>query len=68
MKMSRHTLTQTILARLSFGAVPLDGLYWFDPRDLAGSADRARIAEQARSAHTAPTAQTATMAKDRRLA
>jgi hypothetical protein len=39
---SQQTLFQTILARLSFGAVPIDGAYWFDPRH----AGAARPAEQ----------------------
>jgi DsbC/DsbD-like thiol-disulfide interchange protein len=27
------TLFQTVLARISFGAVPVDASYWFDPKD-----------------------------------
>ena len=34
----RQTLFQAVLARISFGAVPVDGSYWFDPKD-AGLAD-----------------------------
>jgi hypothetical protein len=35
---SQMTLFQTVLARISFGAVPVDGSYWFDPKD-AGIGD-----------------------------
>jgi hypothetical protein len=34
-------LFQTILARLSFGAVPVDGAHWFDPRDAVKSREQA---------------------------
>ena len=34
------SLFETILARLSFGAVPVDGVHWFDPRDAAKSKQR----------------------------
>jgi hypothetical protein len=26
------TLFQAVLARMSLGAVPMDGIYWFDPK------------------------------------
>lgn len=29
----KQTLFQAVLARISLGAVPVDGHYWFDPRD-----------------------------------
>ena len=29
----KQTLYQTMLARISLGAVPVDGIYWFDPRE-----------------------------------
>jgi hypothetical protein len=29
-----HSLFQAILARLSFGAVPVDGVHWSDPREV----------------------------------
>jgi hypothetical protein len=37
MKIHRHTLFEAVLARLSFGAVPVDGSYWFDPKWLKPS-------------------------------
>jgi hypothetical protein len=33
MNTQKHTLFQAVLARISFGAVPVDGAYWFDPKD-----------------------------------
>ena len=39
---SQTTLFQTVLARISFGAVPVDASYWFDPKD-AGIADAASL-------------------------
>jgi hypothetical protein len=38
MNTHKPTLFQAVLARISFGAVPVDGSYWFDPKD-AGIAD-----------------------------
>lgn len=35
MNTHKQTLFQTVLARLSFGAVPVDGAYWFDPKHAA---------------------------------
>jgi len=35
MNAQRQALFHSILARLSFGAVPVDGSYWFDPRTPA---------------------------------
>ena len=35
---TQETLFQAILARISLGAVPVDGSYWFDPKD-AGTPD-----------------------------
>ena len=32
MNTPKSSLFQAILARLSFGTVPVDGAYWFDPR------------------------------------
>ena len=34
------SLFQTILARLSFGAVPVGGVHWFDPKDVAKARER----------------------------
>ena len=30
---THETLFHAILARISLGAVPVDGSYWFDPKD-----------------------------------
>jgi hypothetical protein len=38
MNTPKRTLFQAVLARISFGAVPVDGSYWFDPKD-AGITD-----------------------------
>jgi hypothetical protein len=42
MNTHKPTLFQAVLARISFGAVPVDGSYWFDPKD-AGIADAASL-------------------------
>ena len=34
MSKSKHTLVEAVLARMSLGAVPMDGVYWFDPKAL----------------------------------
>jgi hypothetical protein len=38
MDTQKPTLFQAVLARISFGAVPVDGSHWCDPKD-AGIAD-----------------------------
>ena len=35
MKTSKHSLYEAVLARISLGAVPIDGIYWFDPKTAA---------------------------------
>jgi hypothetical protein len=40
MSIRRHALFEAILARLSFGAVPVDGIHWLDPRDAAAPKPR----------------------------
>jgi hypothetical protein len=37
MKTQRQALFHAILARLSFGAVPIDGAYWFDPKHVGAT-------------------------------
>jgi hypothetical protein len=32
MNIRRHSFFQAIFARLSLGAVPVDGSFWFDPK------------------------------------
>jgi hypothetical protein len=32
MSTRRHSHLETTLARLSLGAVPMDGIYWIDPK------------------------------------
>jgi len=44
MNTHRQTLFQAVLARLSFGAVPIDGSYWFDPKQ-AGTSRPAKPAQ-----------------------
>ena len=34
MSKSKHTLFEAVLARMSLGAVPMDGVYWFDPEEM----------------------------------
>jgi hypothetical protein len=34
MSTSRHSLFEAVLARISLGAVPMDGIYWFDPKAI----------------------------------
>jgi hypothetical protein len=35
MKTCKHSLYEAVLARISLGAVPVDGIYWFDPKTPA---------------------------------
>lgn len=37
MSTHRNKLFEAVLARISLGAVPMDGLYWFDPKWAAGA-------------------------------
>jgi hypothetical protein len=37
MNTPKHTLFEAILARISFGAVPVDGAWWFDPKDAGAT-------------------------------
>jgi hypothetical protein len=38
MNTRRQALYQAVLARISLGAVPVDGVYWFDPKDARAAA------------------------------
>jgi hypothetical protein len=49
MNTHKRTLFQAVLARISFGAVPVDASYWFDPKD-AGTTDAATSKSPRRSA------------------
>jgi hypothetical protein len=40
MSKSKHTLFEAVLARMSLGAVPMDGVYWFDPKALRERAEQ----------------------------
>jgi hypothetical protein len=42
MSTQKHTLFQSVLARISLGAVPVDGVFWFDPRTAARELSAAR--------------------------
>ena len=35
MNTRKHSLYEAVLARISLGAVPIDGIYWFDPKATA---------------------------------
>ncbi|MDB6104535.1 MAG: hypothetical protein JWO52_4534 [Gammaproteobacteria bacterium] len=35
MNIHKQRLYQAVLARISLGAVPVDGIYWLDPKDAA---------------------------------
>jgi hypothetical protein len=39
------SLFQAILARISFGTVPVDGSYWFDPKDATRPRSRQEPSE-----------------------
>jgi len=41
MSTRKHALFEAMLARISLGAVPVDGLYWFDPRAAREAAGKA---------------------------
>jgi hypothetical protein len=42
---------QAVLERLSFGAVPVDGIYWLDPKEAAGAAAPQRHAGPDKGRH-----------------
>ena len=50
MSKSKQALVEAVLARISLGAVPMDGIYWFDPKALrsrdSGDESAAEQAEQ----------------------
>lgn len=54
MNTHRQTLFQAVLARLTFGAVPVDGSYWFDPRDAQASRTTRPAAVEAPDADWSP--------------
>jgi len=47
MSKSKHALFEAVLARMSLGAVPMDGIYWFDPKTMREHA--AKSAEKAKA-------------------
>jgi hypothetical protein len=47
MNSRKQTRAEAILKRMSFGAVPMGGVYWVDPRAVRGAmADRSEQAPQ----------------------
>ena len=38
MNKHKQALFQAVMARISLGAVPVDGVYWFDPKDARAAA------------------------------
>ena len=38
MNKHKQALFQAVLARISLGAIPVDGVYWFDPKDAQAAA------------------------------
>ena len=40
MSKPKHTLFEAVLARMSLGAVPMDGVYWFDPKEMRERAEK----------------------------
>ena len=51
MNTSRQSRFEAVLARISRGAVPMDGIYWLDPKGSAadGCAKRAQAPQANRS-------------------
>lgn len=47
MSKTKATLLEAVLARMSLGAVPMDGLYWFDPNALRERAQKSAASAQA---------------------
>jgi hypothetical protein len=41
MSKAKHALFEAVLARMSLGAVPMDGVYWFDPKAARAARERA---------------------------
>ncbi len=46
MSKAKHTLFEAVLARMSLGAVPMDGVYWFDPKAQRERAQKAQAAQE----------------------
>jgi len=40
MSKAKHTLIEAVLARMSLGAVPMDGIYWIDPKAVRAARER----------------------------
>ena len=55
MSTSKQALIESILTRISFGAVPIGGFYWLDPKVVAEvqrrKLDAAKEARDERSSH-----------------
>jgi hypothetical protein len=51
MKTSKQSRFEAVLARISLGAVPMDGIYWLDPKGSAAtdSSKRAKAPQANRS-------------------
>lgn len=56
MSKTKHTLFEAVLARMSLGAVPMDGVYWFDPKAIrehaAKSAEKAKTGQSGSAQET----------------
>ena len=53
MNIRKQTRYQAVLERMSFGAVPVDGIYWLDPKASAAAA-ACELHAAPNSAPTAP--------------
>jgi hypothetical protein len=49
MSKAKQTLFETVLARMSLGAVPMDGFYWFDPKALRERAEKQKAQKDDRA-------------------
>jgi hypothetical protein len=49
MSKAKQTLFETVLARMSLGAVPMDGIYWFDPKALRERAEKQKAQKDDRA-------------------
>ena len=49
MNTSKQSRFEAVLARISLGAVPMDGIYWVDPKGGSAAADPSKRAKAPRA-------------------
>jgi hypothetical protein len=65
MSRSKHALFEAVLARISLGSVPMDGIFWFDPKGSGRPGGRPEADAASKPARAASDAVAATDAHAR---